>query len=150
MTLLCGLRKGFECVAQGFDPRSLWDISSKNGTDHLHPDIRGTTRGLQNEDYVNRVVKAVKATLQSMAEGDEVTHFEWFIRHVGLRGTNIRIGIPEEKFQKEVVYPYPAFRYLWRTVIANRWSRSQRINILEAAAILVEFRKRFRFPDYMK
>ena len=84
-----------------------------------------------------------------MTEGNEQDHLAWLIRQVGLRGTDVRITMPGDQIQREVVYPYPAFRWLWRTVLSYRWSASQHINVLEVTAVLTEFRRRLRDPDNM-
>ncbi len=70
------------------------------------------------------------------------------MRFVGLRGTDVRIVVKSEEIErKETLIPYPSLRWLWRTVMAYRWSEKQHINILEATAVLVEFRRRVRDPE---
>ena len=64
-----------------------------------------------------------------------------------LRGTDVRITVPEEQITREVVYPDPAFRWLWRTVLSYKWSAQQHINVLEVTAVLTEFRQCLRDPD---
>ena len=123
-------------------PRSLESL--------VYTQIRGATRGLQDEAHVNRVVRAVAYTLEKMNPGEEAIHLKSLMRQVGLRGTDIRISLPNEEVGKEVVYPYPAFRWLWKTVLSYRWSSSQHINILEVTAALTEFRRRLRDPSAMK
>jgi hypothetical protein len=85
-----------------------------------------------------------------MTEGNEGTHLQWLLRNVGLRGTDVRITVPDEQIQKEVVHPYPAFRWLWRTVLSYPWSSEQHINLLEVTAVLTEFRRRLRDPTNIK
>lgn len=116
----------------------------------VYTQVRGATRGLQDEAHVNRVVAAVCHTLQEMTEGNEGTHLQWLLRNVGLRGTDVRITVPDEQIQKEVVHPYPAFRWLWRTVLSYPWSSEQHINLLEVTAVLTEFRRRLRDPTNIK
>ena len=113
----------------------------------VYTQVRGATRGLQDEQYVIRVVSAVCHTLTSMTESGEDAHLRWLLRQVGLRGTDVRISVPDEQLSREVVYPYPAFRWLWRTVLSYRWSSEQHINVLEVTAVLTEFRRRLRNVD---
>ena len=114
----------------------------------IYSQVRGATRGLQNEDFVLKVVKGVKDILNTMGKGEEREHLKQMMRYVGLRGTDVRLTVKHEEIErKETVIPYPAMRWLWRTVMAYRWSEKQHINILEATAVLVEFRRRVRNPN---
>eukprot|EP00435_Cladocopium_sp_Y103_P053881 s1018_g17.t1 len=109
--------------------------------------VRGATRGLQDEQHVIRVVSAVCHVLSNMTENEEENHMRWLMRQVGLRGTDVRITVPTEQIQREVVHPYPAFRWLWRTVLSYKWSAEQHINVLKVTAVLTEFRRRLRDVD---
>ena len=113
----------------------------------VYTQVRGATRGLQDEQYDIRVVSALCHNLTSMTESGEDAHIRWLLRQVGLRGTDVRISVPDEQLSREVVYPYPAFRWLWRTVLSYRWSSEQHINVLEVTAVLTEFRRRLRNVD---
>ena len=75
----------------------------------IYTQVRGATKGLQNEEHVQRVVAAVCHVLGNMTEGGEEEHLKWLVRQVGLRGTDVRITVPNEEISKEVVHPYPAF-----------------------------------------
>eukprot|EP00438_Fugacium_kawagutii_P019534 Skav235667 [mRNA] locus=scaffold358:1062220:1062813:+ [translate_table: standard] len=110
----------------------------------VYGQVRGATVGLQNEAHVNRVVATVAHCLKNMFEDNEDTHLAWLMRQVGLRGTDVRISIPDDQAAREQVLPYPAFRWLWRTVLAYKWAQEQHINILEVTAVLTEFRRRLR------
>ena len=115
----------------------------------IYAQVRGATRGLQDERFVNHVVQAVTHTLGNMEAGQEVAHLYHLMRQVGLRGTDVRLRVPDADIDREVVYPYPAFRWLWRTVLSYKWAASQHINVLEVTAVLVEFRRRLRSEENM-
>ena len=85
--------------------------------------------------------------LNKMVEGGEGDHLRWLLGNVGLGGTDVQITVPDEQISKEVVHPYPADRWLGRTMLSYRWSASQHINVLEATAVLTEFRRRLRDPN---
>lgn len=110
----------------------------------IYGQVRGATKGLQNEAYVNQVVAAVTHCLKGMHEGNEEAHLSSLMRQVGLRGTDVRISVPNSEADREQVLPYPAFRWLWKTVLSYRWHHEQHINILEVTAVLTEFRRRLR------
>ena len=110
----------------------------------IYGQVRGATRGLQNEELVAKVTSRVAALSRGMVEGAESQHLHDMMRRVGLRGTDVRIGLRDTDLDREVNTPYPAFRWLWRTVLAYRWSAEQHINILEITAVLVEYRRRLR------
>ena len=116
----------------------------------VYSQVRGATAGLQDEVHVNRVVNVVVHTLQSMEEGQERQHLAWLMRQVGLKGTDIRLSVNSNELDRETVFPYPAFRWLWRTILAYKWQNPQHINILEVTAVLTEFRRRLRDPGFMK
>ena len=114
----------------------------------IYSQVRGATRGLQDEAFVAKVVRGVKDILNTMGKGEEESHLKDMMRFIGLRGTDIRITVKSDEIEKkETVIPYPSMRWLWRTVMAYRWSEKQHINILEATAVLVEFRRRVRSAD---
>lgn len=71
----------------------------------VYSQVRGATQGLQEEAHVNRVVKGVTSCLGSMFEDNEAVHLKWLMRQVGLRGTDVRLGIPEDAASREVVVP---------------------------------------------
>lgn len=111
---------------------------------------RGATRGLRDDAYVMRVVSAVRAILETMENGQETEHLRWLMRQVGLRGRDVRLTVEShEASKREGQAPYPAFRWLWKTVLSYKWGSSQHINILEASAILAEFRRRVRDPSML-
>ena len=126
----------------GVLPRSLEAL--------VYTQVRGATRGLQDEAHVSRIVQAVVHCLKGMDEGQEAAHLEALMRQVGLRGTDIRLSIPSDETDRETVAPYPAFRWLWKTVMAYKWSHEQHINVLEVTAVLTEFRRRLRHPGAMR
>eukprot|EP00438_Fugacium_kawagutii_P014986 Skav210164 [mRNA] locus=scaffold5301:42844:43734:- [translate_table: standard] len=116
----------------------------------IYSQIRGATRGLQDETYVMKVVVSVRQILETMNADEEQQHLRWLMRHVGLRGTDVRLSVEgHEASKRESQTPHPAFRWLWKTVLSYRWGSSQHINILEASAILAEFRRRVRSPEML-
>ena len=111
----------------------------------LYNQIMGSTRGLQSEDLVCKLVMEVQKLLSTMKPGQEGEHLADLGRHVGLKGTDIRlVATKESKSGREVMTPYPAFQWFWRTMMAYRWATSQHINVLEMTAILAELRRRAR------
>lgn len=116
----------------------------------IYAQVRGATRGLQNEELVAKVTSRVAALSKEMIEGKEEEHLHQMMRRVGLRGTDVRIGLKDTDIDREVNTPYPAFRWLWKTVLAYKWSSEQHINILEVTAVLVEFRRRLRDEHAIK
>ena len=108
------------------------------------------TRGLQDEKFVHFVCQGVMHLLFSMKEGEEEEHLKLMMRHVGLRGTDVRITVGGEDLeQREALVPYPAFRWFWKTMLAYKWTESQHINVLEATAVLAELRRRVRDPTML-
>ena len=116
----------------------------------IYTQVRGATKGLRNEQLVSKVTSRVAALAKDMTQGNESSHLYEMMRRVGLRGTDIRVGLKDTDLDREVNTPYPAFRWLWRTVLSYKWSAEQHINILEITAVLVEFRRRLRDEDAIK
>ena len=116
----------------------------------IYTQVRGATKGLQNEQLVSKVTSRVAALAKEMDTGKEADHLHEMMRRVGLRGTDVRVGLKETDLDREVNTPYPAFRWLWRTVLSYKWSSEQHINILEITAVLVEFRRRLRDEEAIK
>ena len=111
----------------------------------LYNQVMGSTRGLQSEDLVCKLVMEVQKLLSTMKPGQEGEHLADLGRHVGLKGTDIRlVATKESKSGREVMTPYPAFQWFWRTMMAYRWATSQHIKVLEMTAILAELRRRAR------
>ena len=117
----------------------------------LYAQVKGATRGFQDEELVNRVVKEVQKMSETMERDQERPHLLWMARQVGLKGTDVRLMVPvEEADMREVLAPYPAFRWLWRNLMAWKWAAPQHINILEVSAFLAELRRRVRDPTGMQ
>ena len=111
----------------------------------LYNQIMGATRGLQSEDLVYKLVLEVEKWVLQMDAGQEHKHLCDLARHVGLKGTDIRLTLPKgTETSREIQVPYPAFRWFWKTVMAYRWTSQQHINVLEMTAILAELRRRSR------
>ena len=66
------------------------------------------------------------------------------LRHVCLRGKDIKLLSQAETGSQSVMSPYPAYRWDWKARLAFCWKQSQHINVLEVTAFLVEFRRRTR------
>ena len=116
----------------------------------IYSQVRGATRGFQDEKFVRDICRGVVDVLQTMKKGKELEHLKLLMRHVGLRGSDVRINVPTDEVErKETLVPYPAFRWLWKAVLSYKWSEPQHINILEATAVLTEFRRRLREPDML-
>eukprot|EP00435_Cladocopium_sp_Y103_P074422 s46_g48.t1 len=99
--------------------------------------VKKATKGLQQESVAMRVAKQVNAWVQEMTPGQEKAHLAKLIRHVKLQ-------VDPENGEFTIMAPYPAFVWLWRTLVAYRWSSKQHINCLEVGAFLVEIRRRAR------
>eukprot|EP00438_Fugacium_kawagutii_P030472 Skav234215 [mRNA] locus=scaffold1101:73234:73896:- [translate_table: standard] len=111
----------------------------------LYSQIRGATRGLQSEDLVYKLVLGVEDMLQVMGPSQENEHLELISRQVGLRGTDLRFVVRQDgASERDVLIPYPAFRWFWKTALAFKWSSEQHINVLEMTAVLAELRRRAR------
>lgn len=117
----------------------------------LYTQILGATRGLQSEDLVYRLIQQIIDILAQMGENQEQQHLEFLARQVGLKGTDIRLVVPKETAdEREVMVPYPAFRWFWKTMMAWRWSAPQHINVLEMTSVLAELRRRSRSVKYFR
>eukprot|EP00435_Cladocopium_sp_Y103_P024511 s1749_g6.t1 len=116
----------------------------------LYSQIMGATRGIQSEDLVYKLIQGVTQMLSLMSEGNELAHLEHISRQVGLRGTDLRFVIPRDgTSERDVLIPYPAFRWYWKTALAFKWSSQQHINVLEMTAALAELRRRARKPSHL-
>ncbi len=116
----------------------------------LFTQIRGATRGLQDEGFVKFVCDGVLKLLETMNSGQEEEHLRFLMRHVGLRGTDVRITVGGDDLERrEALVPYPAFRWYWKTILSYQWAETQHINVLEATAVLAELRRRVRDPTML-
>ena len=116
----------------------------------IYSQVRGATRGFQDEKFVREICQGVFQILLTMKQGQEAEHLKFLMRQVGLQGTDVRLNVPTEEVEKkETLVPYPAFRWLWKAVLSYKWSEPQHINILEATALLTEFRRRLRSPEML-
>eukprot|EP00435_Cladocopium_sp_Y103_P020999 s1020_g5.t1 len=106
--------------------------------------VKRATKGLQQESVAMRVAREVNTWVQQMVPGKEQDHLAKLVRHVSTRGCDIKLQVDPEDGQFTLMAPYPAFVWLWRTLVAYRWSSEQHINCLEVAAFLVEIRRRAR------
>ena len=117
----------------------------------IYAQVRGAARGLQDERLVHRVVHDVFKMTSTMEMGNESGHLSWMGRQVGLRGTDVRLVVPvEESDPREVLVPYPAFRWLWNNVATWKWGSEQPIEVLEVAAFLAELQRRVQDPKGLK
>ena len=66
------------------------------------------------------------------------------LRHVCLRGTDIKLMSTAESGSQSVMCPYPAFKWAWKVRLSFAWRQEQHINVLEVSTFLVEFRRRTR------
>jgi len=101
----------------------------------LYNQIMGSTRGLQSEDLVYKLFTEVERWVLKMDAGQEQQHLLDLARHLGMKGTDIRLTLLKGmETSREVPVPYPAFRWFWKTVMAYRWTSPQHINVLEMTA----------------
>ena len=69
-------------------------------------------------------------------------------RHLRLKGTDARLLSPKEETNgKEVLVPYPAFWWNWRSCLAHEWPSQHGLRGLEMVAMLAELRRRARSPQ---
>eukprot|EP00438_Fugacium_kawagutii_P015911 Skav211119 [mRNA] locus=scaffold2659:123518:130322:- [translate_table: standard] len=106
--------------------------------------LRSSTRGLQNEERALAAAKSVVEVMRTMAPGQEKSHLMDMLRHVSLRGTDVKLQSEAEDGSESILAPYPAFLWEWTTKLAYPWKQAQHINELEVAAFLVEYRRRTR------
>eukprot|EP00438_Fugacium_kawagutii_P018783 Skav201312 [mRNA] locus=scaffold1490:109079:114118:- [translate_table: standard] len=117
----------------------------------LYTQILGAARGLQSEDLVYKLIQQIVDILGGMEHGQEEKHLAFLARQVGLKGTDVRLVIPREMAdEREVMVPYPAFRWFWRTMMSWKWTTPQHINVLEMTSILAELRRRSRSVKYFR
>ena len=112
----------------------------------LYSQLRGATRGLQQESAVRWAVEQTARFLQTMDAGQEQLHLRWLLRHVHHTGADVRLTAHGADELGHRPGPYPAFRWLWREILAFKWKAPQHINILEISAFLTELRRRARDP----
>ena len=106
--------------------------------------LRSSTRGLQNPAVASRAAAKVMEVMRKMVEGQEKQHLKEMLRHVCLRGTDVKLLSSAEDGSQSMMSPYPAFKWDWKIKLAFAWKQGQHINILEVSAFLVEFRRRTR------
>ena len=117
----------------------------------IYAQVKGATRGFQDESLVQQVVHEVFKMTSTMETSEESAHVRWISRQIGLKGTDVRILVPVEGSDlREVLAPYPAFRWLWRNIAAWQWGSKQHTNVLEVAAFLAELQRRVRDPKGLK
>ena len=106
--------------------------------------LKSSTRGFQSAEMASRAAAQVFDVLKTMSQGMEAEHLRNLLRHVCLRGSDIKIMCSSEDGSQSMMAPYPAFAWEWKTKLAFRWKQHQHINVLEISAFLVEFRRRTR------
>ena len=106
--------------------------------------LRSSTRGLQNPVIASRAAMRVLEVIRTMVPGKEKEHLKTMLRHVCLRGTDVKLLSSAEDGSQSMMSPYPAFKWDWKVKLAFAWRQHQHINILEVSAFLVEFRRRTR------
>ena len=117
----------------------------------IYSQVRGATRGFQDEGLVRRVVHDIFKMTTTMEKGNEVTHLEWMSRQGVLRGTDHRLRVPvEESGPREIVTPYPAFRWSWNQVATLQWGSEQSEDVLAMGAFLAELERRAQDSEGLK
>ncbi|CAE7300353.1 unnamed protein product [Symbiodinium sp. CCMP2592] len=110
----------------------------------LEHQLRGATKGLQQDAAVQWAVSQCASFLEKMEAGEEKEHFKWLLRHAYHTGCDVRLTDRGDDIMGHRPGPYPAFRWLWRDVLSYRWREPQHINVLEMTAFLTELRRRAR------
>eukprot|EP00435_Cladocopium_sp_Y103_P054971 s63_g18.t1 len=106
--------------------------------------LRSSTRGFQNPQLAAQAADVVLEVMSSMSPGNEREHLKLLLRHVCLRGTDVKLMSAAENGSQSVMSPYPAFKWDWKVRLSFAWRQEQHINVLEISAFLVEFRRRTR------
>eukprot|EP00435_Cladocopium_sp_Y103_P044009 s914_g12.t1 len=106
--------------------------------------LRSSTRGFQSPQVAAQAANVVMQVLTTMRPGNERDHLKMLLRHVCLRGTDVKLMSAAENGSQSVMSPYPAFKWKWKVKLSFAWRQEQHINILEISAFLVEFRRRTR------
>lgn len=78
----------------------------------------------------------------AMRRGQELTHLKEMARRTSIRGTDLRLLLGDN--QMEV--PYPAYRWLWKEVLAYGWREERHINEGEVSAFNTMLRRRAKDP----
>ena len=113
----------------------------------IYSAIKRATKGLQNPAVAKEVAKVVDQMVDRMQPGDEKKHLAGLLRQVSTRGCDIKMMVTPESGEFTLMAPYPAFVWLWRTLVSYRWMNPQQINTLEVSAFLVEqIHQYHRFP----
>ena len=106
--------------------------------------LRSSTRGFQNPRLASEAARTIMEVMGGMTKGQEKEHLKTMLRHVCLRGTDIKLMSTPESGSQSVMSPYPAFKWAWKVRLSFAWRQEQHINVLEVSAFLVEFRRRTR------
>eukprot|EP00435_Cladocopium_sp_Y103_P023558 s3031_g5.t1 len=116
----------------------------------LYNQIMGSARGMQSEDLLYKLVIEVEEILRHMEIGDEPKHLAGLARHLKLKGSDARLLSPKEETNgRELLVPYPAFRWCWRRQITRMWPSKRGIRVLEMISMLAELRRRARAPKQL-
>ena len=116
----------------------------------IYSAIKRATRGLQDPEVAYVVAKKVNQMVETMVPGTERDHLSNLLREVSSRGCDIKLSASPDSGEFTLMAPYPAFVWLWRTLLAYRWMAPQHINTLEVSAFLVEIRRRARDIDAVR
>ena len=77
-----------------------------------------------------------------MHGGEEKSQLNKLLRFGHYRGTDIRLAV--EVAGARQMFPYPAYRWLWKDFLAFRWKVDGHINVLEGQALLAHIRRLMR------
>lgn len=100
---------------------------------------------LQSPGLQEKVVSGILHMERTMQIGFEKAHLQQLLRLGHYRGTDVRLAVEEQGGRQ--LFPYPAYRWLWRDVLSFRWRQEGHINELEFQAFLAHIRRVLREPD---
>ena len=97
---------------------------------------------LQDEALCTAMCERIYDMESSMVPGAETEHLARLLRCGHYRGTDVRLTL--EHAGERAMFPYPAYRWLWRDMMSFRWRQEAHINVLEAQALLAHVRRPLR------
>eukprot|EP00435_Cladocopium_sp_Y103_P059207 s283_g21.t1 len=105
-------------------------------------ELSQSTQRLSDPVVADEVGRQVELIEYGMREGMERAHLREMARRTSIRGTDVRLLMTDGVTEA----PYPAYRWLWREVLAYAWRESRHINEGEVSAFNVMLRRRCKDP----
>jgi hypothetical protein len=109
--------------------------------------LANAARRFGDHAVLSAVAFQVARMEEGMIPGLEKEHLRAMVLKAHHRGTDVRLSTGEALAENRQEYPYPAYRWLWKTQMSWPWRHEQHINILEMAAFLTHSRRRARMSQ---